>query len=408
MKFAALAIGLILGSSAFAQDEPPAAPPEDPILAKGKYLVTAGNCVSCHTRPDGIPFTGGLSFDTPFGKLYSTNITPDDETGIGKWTAQDLRTAMHEGIAPGGRNLFPAFPYTSFTKVSDEDVDAIYAYLRSLKPEKYTPPANAFAFSIRFPMKIWNKLFFQPGRFTEDKAQSAEWNRGAYLVEGLGHCSACHSPRNPAMAEIKDRAYSGGAIMDLVPGRPGVVRWSAVNLTSAKEGVGSWAVADLTKYLNTGLSAHAGSFGPMNEVIANSLKQMTKEDVQAMAVYLKSLPPRDSKSTPVSAEQGKAGEAIYKDRCEKCHQSSGRGGFLTSPPLAGSLVAQTDDPAAMINVILHGPELSKDLPSGSWETMKPYKEILNDQQVADVANYVRSSWGNRGKPVTAADVAKQR
>ena len=408
MRIAAFVLGLVLASSAFAQEEPPAAPPEDPILAKGKYLVTAGNCISCHTRPGGEPFTGGLAFETPFGKLYSTNITPDEETGIGKWTAEDLRTAMHEGKAPGGRNLFPAFPYTSFTKVSDEDVDAIYAYLRSLKPEHYVPPSNAMAFSARFPMKIWNKLFFTAGRFVEDKAQSAEWNRGAYLVEGLGHCSACHSPRNPAMAEIKDKAFAGGAIMDKVPGNDKAVRWSAVNLTSAKEGLGSWPQADLVKYLNTGLSAHAGSFGPMNEVIANSLKQMTKEDVQAMAVYLKSLPAQESKSTPVTADQGKAGEAVYKDRCEKCHQSSGRGGFLTSPPLAGSLVAQTDDPAAMINVILYGPELSKELPSGSWETMKPYREILNDQQIADVANYVRSSWGNRGKPVTAGDVAKQR
>jgi mono/diheme cytochrome c family protein len=210
------------------------------------------------------------------------------------------------------------------------------------------------------------------------------------------------------MAEIKDKAYAGGAIMDKVGAGDRVRRWSAVNLTSAKEGLGSWPLEDLAKYLNTGLSAHAGSFGPMNDVIANSLKQMTKEDVHAMAVYLKSIPAQDSKTTPVSAEQGKAGETIYKDRCQNCHQTSGRGGFFTAPPVAGSLVTQTDDPAALINVILYGPETSQELPGGSWETMKPYREILNDDQIAQVANYIRSNWGNRGKPVSAGDVAKQR
>jgi len=401
-KIGAIGIGLVLASSALAQEE------GDPILARGKYLVTAGNCVSCHTRPGGVPFTGGLAFATPFGTLYSTNITPDDETGIGKWTAGDLRRALHEGIAPGGRNLFPAFPYTAFAKVTDEDADAIYAYLRSLEAERYTPPGNSPAFGARWPMKIWNKLFFKPAPFAEDKSQSAEWNRGAYLVEGLGHCSACHSPRNPAMAEIAGHAYAGGALQDKVGNAGPVRRWSAVNLTSAKEGLGNWPLEDLAKYLNTGLSAHAGSFGPMNDVIANSLTQLTKADAHAMAVYLKSLPAQDSKSAPVTADQARSGEAIYKDRCSSCHQSSGRGGLFTGPPVAGSAVAQADDPAALINVILYGPETAKDIATGSWETMKPFKDVLSDEEVASVANYLRGNWGNRGRAVTANEVARQR
>ncbi len=399
-RLAVFISGLLLASSALAQ--------EDPILARGQYLATAGNCISCHTRPGGIPFTGGLAFDTPFGKLYSTNITPDDDTGIGKWTADDLRRALHEGIAPDGRNLFPAFPYTAFAKVTDEDVDAIYAYLRSLKAERYTPPSNSLAFSLRWPMKLWNKLFFKPAPFAEDTTQSAEWNRGAYLVEGLGHCSACHSPRNAEMAEITARAYAGGALLDKAGDGGPIRRWSAVNLTSAKEGLGSWPLEDLAKYLKTGFSSHAGSFGPMNEVIANSLKQLTREDTHAMAVYLKSLPAQDSNSATVTPNQAKSGEAIYKERCSSCHQSSGRGGLFTAPPVAGSAVAQADDPAALINIILYGPETSRDIATGSWETMKPFKDVLSDQEVAAVSNYLRGSWGNRGRPVSASEVSKQR
>lgn len=421
-----LAIVLALGTvtlPAFAQESSapaPVGPPvpaptpgpiagtsDDPVLARGQYLVTIGNCASCHTRPDGAPFTGGLAFTTPFGKIYSTNITPDDETGIGKWTAMDLRRAMHEGVAPGGRNLFPAFPYTSFTKVADEDVDAIYRYLRSLKPEHYTPPKNAMAFSQRWAMAIWDKLFFKPGRFVPDQSKSAEWNRGAYLVEGLGHCDACHTPRNIAMAEVKDRPFAGGAIQDEVAENK-IRRWSAVNLTSAKDGLAAWSVNDLTSYLHTGFTARAGSFGPMDEVIVNSLKHATTEDVHAMATYLKSLPAQDSKAAAATADQAKAGEAVYKDRCENCHQSSGRGGFFNGPPVAGSAIAQSDDPASLINVILYGPQTSKDVSTGSWETMKPYRDVLTDEQIAAVATYLRGSWGNHGRPVTAAEVAKQR
>ena len=392
-------------AEATATDQAPVAPS---IEERGKYLATAGNCISCHTRPGGVAFTGGRPFSTPFGTLYSTNITPDNETGIGTWKAEDMRRAMHEGVAPEGRRLFPAFPYTSFTKVTDADVDAIYAYLRSLQPVRYTPPDNGILFWQRWPMRLWNAFFFEPARFVPNPSQTDEWNRGAYLVGGLGHCSACHTPRNKFMAEIGDRAYAGGSGLMEEVATDQLRPWSGANLTSAREGLAAWSVGDLTKYLKTGFSPRAGTFGPMNDVILNSTKEMTAEDVRAMAVYIKSLPAHASATPTVTADQAKAGEAIYEARCEKCHMSSGRGGMFTAPPLSGSAVVQTDDPASLINIVLFGPTVPKEVKLGAWETMKGYHESLNDEDVAKLANYLRGSWGNRGRAVTPADVARQR
>jgi mono/diheme cytochrome c family protein len=402
--FVWLAAFIIVPSAAISQD---VTAPAQSLAERGKYLTDAGNCLSCHTRAGAVPFAGGLAFDTPFGTIYSSNITPDPATGIGKWTALDLRRAMHQGIDNDGDRLFPAFPYTSFTKVTNEDVDAIYAYLRTLKPVRYTSPSNGLLFAMRWPLALWNSLFFNEGRYAPNSTQSAEWNRGAYLVEGLGHCSACHTPRNLFMAEDSTKSYAGGIIQDEVA-KGKQRRWSAVNLSSAKNGLGSWSVNDLAKYLQTGFSARAGSFGPMNAVILNSLKNLKSEDVHAMAVYLKSLPARDYTGAPVSTEQIKAGESIYKDRCEKCHSSSGRGGMLAGPPVAGSAVVQADDPASLINVILYGPDVSEGIPTGAWETMESYGDVLDDAQIAAVSNFLRGSWGNRGAAVTESEVALQR
>lgn len=376
-------------------------------VARGKYLAAAGDCVSCHTRHDGEAFAGGVGFETPLGTIYSSNLTPDNETGIGKWTAADLRTAMHEGIGRGGKRLFPAFPYTSFTKVSDQDVDAIYAYLRTLKAVRYSPPDNGMLFTQRWAMALWNALFFEPGRFKPDATQTAEWNTGAYLVQGLGHCGACHTPRNMLLAEVTDRAFAGGTLTDAVA--PNKVRpWFAVNLTPVQNGLASWSVDDLTKYLKTGYSPRGGAFGPMVDVIANGTMQLTSDDVRAMSVYLKSLPPQAGQNHPVVAEQTELGAAIYKERCQKCHMSSGRGGFLTGPALAGSAIVQADDATSLINIILYGQGTPKNLPANNWETMKPYAEVLSDDEVAAVSNHVRASWKNRAPPVKSEEVARQR
>jgi len=400
------ALLLCLAACGSGQKGGPGPVPANASAERGKYLADAGNCGSCHTRSGGAPFTGGVRFETPFGPIYSTNITPDAETGIGAWSYADLQRAMHEGVARNGSHLFPAFPYTSFTVVSDADVADIYAYLRTLQPVRYTPPDNG-ALLMRWTLAIWNRMFFTPGRFVANPARPAEWNRGAYLVEGLGHCSACHTPRNSLLAEQPDQRYQGAALQLEDPGGK-VRRWYAVNLTSAKHGLGSWSVADLARYFQTGVSARAGTFGPMNEVIVNSLRQLTPADLHAMAVYVKSLQGPEYPGPVVSAAAAVPGASIYKDRCEKCHGASGRGGFFSGPPVAGSAVVQGADPASLLNVILQGPATPKGVSFGAWETMQSYAEVLTDSQIAAVCNYMRANWGNRASPVSAADVARQR
>lgn len=377
------------------------------VVARGKYMADAANCRSCHSRPNGAPFSGGVAFETPFGTIYSSNITPDRSTGIGTWSAEDLRRAMHEGVGKSGRRLFPAFPYTSFTKMTDADVEAIYAYLQSLKPVHYSPPANDLAFSQRWAMRFWNALFFEGRRYEPDPSQSDEWNRGAYLVEGPAHCGACHSPRNSFMAEMSDRALEGGTLFDRVADGK-VRRWSAVNLTAAKSALASWSVDDLSKYLHSGFSPRGATFGPMNEVIVNSLMQLSAADIRAIAVYIKSLPPREQRIVGALAEQTSAGESIYMDRCAKCHGKSGRGGMFSGPPLAGSAIAQADDPASLINVLLYGPAKPESVATGAWEDMPSYGELLDDAQLIAVGNYIRASWGNRGRALVSEDIARQR
>jgi len=303
--------------------------------------------------------------------------------------------------------LFPAFPYTSFTKISDADIQAIYAYLRTVPAARYRPPDNGALFAMRWPMALWNGLYFQPGRYGINLSQSAEWNRGAYLVAGLGHCGACHTPRNLLLAEQADKAYQGGVLQAAVT-KHQERRWSAVDLTNGPRGLGSWSVAELTQYFQTGVSARAGSFGPMNEVIVNSLKQLAPEDLHAMAAYLKSLHPRAYTDEPVSAQQASEGASIYKARCEKCHGRSGRGGLFSGPPLAGSAVVQAEDPASLINIVLYGPDLPQQVSYGEWDTMPAYATILSDVQLTAVSNYVRGSWGNHAGAVTSTAVAAQR
>jgi len=390
----------------------PEAPVEDPIVKRGEYLARIGNCISCHTVHGGEPFAGGLPFKTPYsflGTIYSTNITPDNETGIGTWSEEDFVRAMRQGVGPKGA-FFPAFPYTAFTKITDDDAKAIYAYLRTLKPVNTQTPSNSPIFSLRFGMKIWNALFFKEGRFEPDVSQSEEWNRGAYLVEGLGHCGACHTPRNVFLAEKADQNMWGAVIPDVVA--EGKYRpWFAINLTQTKNGgLAAWSVDDIRRYLKTGHNRWAGTFGPMNEVIANSLQYLTDDDAKAMATYIKSLPAApDSPPMQLTEDETKTGKALYDKHCEECHSSSGRGGFMKAPPVAGSAIVQGRDPASLINIIIYGAQPAKELnPPGAWENMRAFGERMTDEEIAAVSNYVRSSWNNQGSKVSAKDVAKQR
>jgi len=388
--------------------EPDTVPTSD-LIQEGRYLATVGNCISCHTRRGGSDFSGGLAFRTPLGVLYSTNITPDLSTGIGRWSEADFIRAMRHGEAPNGRHLYPAFPYTSFSRATLADLKAIFAYLRSIKPIQYTPPRNDIRFSQRWAMALWNRMFFDSKPYSDKPQQSAEWNRGAYLTEGLAHCSACHTPRNFLMAEAADRGYSGGAIQEEVAENQ-FRRWSAVNLTPSAAGLKQWSEQEIVNYLMKGFSRRGGAFGPMNEIILHSTRWLSEKDLTAMAIYLKSSPVQDGSPGPSpTAEQIDAGSGVYKERCEKCHAPSGRGAMFGGPPLQGSAVVVDADPASLINVILYGADAPAALaPFGAWETMKPYRTVLTNDDVAAVADYVRNSWGNKGCAVTPSEVAIQR
>ncbi len=406
MRYRSWIAALVLAAQAAVASES-----QEAVLARGKYLATAGNCGACHTTPGGHAFSGGLEFDTPFGKIYSTNITPDTQTGIGKWTIAQFQQALREGVRPDGEHLYPVFPYTSFTKITDADAAALFAYLKSLPAVTAKAPENdlSFPYSQRWLMSLWNKMYFTAGPYRADTKQSATWNRGAYLVEALGHCSACHSPRNSLGAESTDEAFTGGVYNDKVPG--GAVRqWSAPNLTSVPNGLGAWSVAEISAYLKTGRNASTITFGPMNDVIVNSTSHLTDADLNSMATYLRSLAPKPGDlAAPPSESELQAGATLYDVHCGTCHLPTGLGSTDTGPKLAGSLVVQASDPASLINVILYGPQLPQPTPDvGHWQPMEAYNEKLTDEEVAQLAGYLRSTWNNKGGAVTAKQVAKQR
>lgn len=400
-----IVLALLWASGALAQQ-----PAGDDAVARGRYLAAAGNCTTCHTVPGGATYAGGVKFETDFGVIYSTNITPHPEAGIGAWTEEEFIRAMHEGISADGTPLYPAFPYTSFTKVTSDDLKAIFSYIKTIPPSASTPPANemGFPYNQRALMGLWNTLFFESGRFVPDESQSAEYNRGAYLVEGLSHCGTCHTPRNFLGGLKQDQALSGGTYLDEV--EPGVKRpWSAVNLTPAADGLGIWSVEDIALYLGTGHSARAGTFGPMNDVIVHSTSQLREADVNAMAVYLKGLEPIErAPQHEMSAGDLREGELVYTIHCGTCHLPTGLGDPSIGPPLAGSAVVQAEDPASLINSIIYGAEVPSPAPPEHWETMEAFGDKLDDDEIAVLSTYMRSSWGNRGGPVSEGDVAKQR
>jgi mono/diheme cytochrome c family protein len=408
----------LLGSCSKAPEQPKAvdvaatAGSSTPV-EQGHYLVQAANCISCHTAPGGAPFAGGQAFQTTYrflGNIYSSNITPDRDTGLGAWTENDFIQAMRLGIAPHGRHLFPAFPYTSFTKLTDTDLKAIYAYLRTVPVVHARPPDNSFWFRQRWVMALWNGLFFKPGEFAPQATQSDVWNRGDYLVEALGHCGACHTPRNLLLAESTQAPLTGGIqVSEVESGKNRI--WSAPNLTSAESGLAKWSAEDLRKYLKTGHSRRAGILGPMNEVIANSLRYLTDADLLAMVTFIKSAPANgDSPQQTLSVDAQAAGQALYDKHCEECHLSTGRGGFRKAPPVSNSAIVQARNAASLVNVILYGATPAADIPAAfdTWEEMPGFKNKMTDAEVALLANFLRATWGNRGGRVSANFVAAQR
>ncbi|WOH85367.1 cytochrome c [Bradyrhizobium sp. BEA-2-5] len=373
------------------------------VLAKGEYLARAGDCIACHTAREGKTFAGGLPMKTPFGTLYTSNITPDPQTGIGTWTSDQFYQMMHNGRFPDGGLVYPAMPFASYTKVTREDSDAIYAYLRTVPPVRQLnkPHDLTFPFNNRSLILGWRTLFFREGEFKPDPTKSAEWNRGNYLVEGLGHCGMCHTPINALGGTSQSEAFKGG----LIP----MQNWYAPSLTSNKEtGLGDWTIEEIVDYLRKGVSAKGAVYGPMAEVVYNSLQFLNDDDARAMAVYLKGLaqggPPEKASTSLPSAESSlllSFGKSIYDRDCASCHGATGQGMPPDYPPLAGNQSIQMVSAVNPIRMVLNGgypPGTSGNpMPHG----MPPFAQKLSDDEVAAVVTYIRTAWGNRGEPVSA-------
>ncbi len=369
---------------------------------RGRDLIVLGDCVACHTPGGRPPFSGGRAIGTPFGTIYSSNLTSDPQTGVGGWTPDQFWRALHEGKGAHGENLYPAFPYAWFTKVSRADSDAMLSYLKTVPAVNATPPSNALPFplNIRLAVSGWNLLFFKPSAWTPEPAKGADWNRGSYIVNSLGHCGACHTPKNMLGADKKNADLQGG-VLD---------HWLAYNLTGAQRyGLGSWSQADIVTYLKTGRNARAQATGAMAEVVSDSTSLMSDGDLNAVAVYLKSLPASPEAGVQAAdARAMKAGEAIYFDTCTGCHKEGGVGqpGFF--PPLKGMAGLQSPDPTNAVRVILQGARTAPTPTHPTPLSMPSFAWKLNDEQVADVATYVRNAWGNSAAPVTPSQVAKLR
>ena len=379
------------------------------LLARGEYLARAGDCVACHTAPTGAEFAGGRAMPTPFGDLYVPNITPDDETGIGAWTADEFYRTLHQGIGRDGSLLYPAMPFASYTRVTRSDSDAIYAYLMSVTPVKQRnrPHELRFPYNQRELLVGWRTLYFREGEFQPDPSQTPQWNRGAYLVEGLGHCAMCHTQVNRLGGSVESRAFEGG----MIPNQ----NWYAPSLTSNREaGLGDWSIQDIKDLLQTGVSRRSTVYGPMAEVTVNSLQYLSDEDIEAMAVYLKSLPPRQAEPPPdararlVSPELMDLGRRTYEPPCAMCHGDEGRGFPPAFPPLAGNPSITMASPVNAIRMVLNGGYAPGTRKNPRPYGMPPFAHLLDDQAVAAVVTYVRVAWDNAGQPVLPMQVNELR
>ncbi len=378
---------------------------EQDRIARGRYLATIGDCIACHTAPGGPEFAGGRAIETPFGKVITANLTPDLQTGIGAMSDAAFLRALQHGEGRAGL-LYPALPYPYFTRVATEDLLAIRAYLATLAPVRNPVPETrlAFPFDLRPAMAAWNALYFSPGPFRPRPGQSAEWNRGAYLVEGLGHCGACHTPKTALGGDRAGRALQGGMVQD----------WMAPSLAGdLRSGLGAWTGADIVAYLRSGHTLRAAASGPMAEVVERSTAHLAESDLWAIATYLKSAPPAGPPPpAPLAQDEPamRAGAAIYADLCAACHTGSGAGVAGLFPRLAGSAIVQAQDPWALLRMILAGARSAATDTAPTGPAMPGLGWKLNDAEAAAVATYVRNAWGNAAGAVSpgAATAVRQR
>lgn len=378
-------------------------PQEFTEIARGRYLALTSDCVSCHTVPGGKPFAGGRPIETPFGNIVAPNITPDLETGIGAWSNGAFDAAVRKGVRPNGARLYPAMPYNAYAKMSPDDVRAIRAYLNSVDPVRNAVIADTlpFPFNIRATMRIWDALYFKQGEFEPDPSKPAEWNRGAFLVDGPGHCGACHTPKT----------FLGGDRTNLYLQGSYLQGWSAPDITNDKRtGLGNWSAQDIASYLKTGHNGITAATGPMAEAVSLSTSHMTDEDTKAIATYLKSLPGREDGDTPLPAGSATmiAGNAIYRDQCSACHGIEGKGIAKLFPAVASSSMVKSDDPTTVIRIVLRGARSVATREEPTAPGMPSYGWQLDDGEVAAVLNYMRNSWGGAAPAIDAKDVSRVR
>ena len=366
-------------------------------VQRGAYLARAGNCIACHTARGGAAMAGGRGIDTPFGTVYSSNLTPDPETGLGQWNSLDFWRALHHGRSRGGRLLAPAFPYEHTTLITREDSDALFAWLRSLPPTHQATPAHTLTWPLgtQAALAVWRTLFFEPQDWRADPRQSAEWNRGAYLVQGLGHCAACHSPRNALGASAGVGDLSGG----LMP----VQQWYAPNLHSeAESGLTSTPLAETMRLLQTGQNGQASVSGPMAEVVQHSLQHLSADDLRAMAVYLQAQ--ARSASTPTTPAPAPArastlalGSRLYERHCATCHGERGEGAPGIYPALRGNRAVRLAEPANLVQIVLFGGYAPVTAGHPRPFGMPPFVLELSDSEIAAILSHVRQGLQAEGQ-----------
>jgi mono/diheme cytochrome c family protein len=390
-------------------------PPSAEMIQRGEYVARQADCVACHSTPKSKPFAGGLEMATPLGAIYATNITPDRGSGIGDYSLAEFDRALRHGVARDGHRLYPAMPYPSYAKMSDEDVSALYAYfMHGVKPVVQANQESdiPWPLNMRWPLAFWNLAFTSPHPYQPDPQQDALWNRGAYLVQGAGHCGSCHTPRGVAMNEKGldggHPLYLSGALLD---------GWYAPSLRGdVNTGIGRWSEAEVVQFLKTGRNQHAVVFGSMADAFNNSTQFLSDQDLQAIARYLKSLPgdPKrdgdpwkyDTGTTTALAAQRLDSPAArtYMAKCAACHAVDGRGRAPWIPPLAGAVSSLAKEDASAINVTLNGSvRVVADGVPDSYR-MPPFRSQLSDAEIADVLSFIRSSWGNHGGAVKVDDV----
>ena len=366
---------------------------------RGAYLAQVGNCAGCHTVRGGAAYAGGVAIQTPFGSVYASNLTPDTATGIGRWTRAEFWRAMHHGRSKDGRLLYPAFPYTSYTLVTRNDADALFAFLKSLPAvaQPNLPPTLRFPYNSQAALSVWRALYFKPGSYQADAHQSAEWNRGAYLTEGLGHCSACHAARN-ALGATNGLNLAGG----LIP----VQNWYAPSLVAPQEaGLQNWRVEDIKALFKTGMTPQASVNGPMAEVVLGSTQHWNDADLHAMAVYLKALPATPQPPQETAARKPtERGSKLYEQHCAQCHGDDGKGVPDAYPALAGNRAVVMPQTANLVQMVLNGGYAPATQGNPRPFGMPPYVLVLSSSDVAEVLTYIRSSWGNQAGSVSAFDV----